>query len=142
MYACEVLVFEKKWSVCWGQGVESKRALEILTRCRVVYVDGVGVEDVSAAGCSRVDVLVDFPGVEWGVVIVADGERDCVGSWRLKADSPAHKVLREGLLCVRAEVEASTTVATSKGPVASAPPSRRNGIVVVSAIVGRRHCFG
>ncbi len=107
----------------------------------MVDVDGVGVEDVSAAGCSRVDVLVDFPGVEWSVVVVADGEGDCVNCWRLEADSPAHKVMRESLLSVCAEVEASTTVATSKGPVAAAPSARRNGIVVVGTIVGRRHCF-
>ncbi len=58
----------------WGQRAESERALEILTRCRVVEVNGVGVEDVGAAGCSGVDDFVDFPGVESGVVIVADGE--------------------------------------------------------------------
>ena len=40
----------------------------------MVDVDGVGVKDACAAGCSGVDVLVDFPGVEWGVVVVADGE--------------------------------------------------------------------
>ena len=40
----------------------------------MVEVNGLGFEDVGAAGCSRVDVLVEFPGVEWGVVIVAYGE--------------------------------------------------------------------
>jgi hypothetical protein len=44
-----------------------------MTRCGVVEVDGVGFEDVGAAGCRRVDVFVEFSGVEWGVVIGADG---------------------------------------------------------------------
>ena len=74
MYTREVPIFEKDWTVRWGQRVESKRALKILTRCRVAEVNGVGFEDIGAAGCSRVDVLVEFPGVEWGVVIVADGD--------------------------------------------------------------------
>jgi hypothetical protein len=57
-----------------GQRVESEWALEVLARCRVVEVNGVGVEDACAAGCGGVDVLVEFSCVEWGVVIVSDGE--------------------------------------------------------------------
>ena len=105
----------------------------------MVYVDGVGVEDVSAAGCSRVDVLVDFPGVEWGVVVVADGEGDCVGCWRLEAHSPAHEMLRESLLSVSVEMEASATVATSKGHAAASPAASRSGDDVVGTVVAGRH---
>jgi hypothetical protein len=39
-------------------------------------------------------------------VVVAVGEGDDVGSWWLKAHSPPHKVMREGLLGVEAEVKA------------------------------------
>ena len=41
---------------------------------RMVEVDGICLEDVVAISCSGVYVLVEFAGVERGVVIVADGE--------------------------------------------------------------------
>ena len=102
----------------------------------MVEVDGVCVEDVGAAGCSGVYVFVELPGVEWGVVVVADGERDCVSGWWLETNPPAHQMLCECILSVCSEVEASAAVASSKGPVASAPPARRGGVGVVSTIVG------
>ena len=108
----------------------------------MVEVNGVGLKNVGAAGRSRVDVLVDLPGVEWCVVVVADGEGDCVGGWWLEANAPAHQVLSEGLLCVDAKIKASTTRAASKGPCAASPPARRGGVVVASAIVGGRHLVG
>ena len=40
----------------------------------MVEVDGVCFEHVVAIHCSGVDVLVEFAGVEQGVVKVADGE--------------------------------------------------------------------
>ena len=49
----------------------------------MVEVDGVGFEDVATVGCRGLDVLVDLTGVEWRVVVIADGEGDDVGSRRL-----------------------------------------------------------
>ncbi len=46
----------------------------------MIEVDGVSVENFVAIGCRRVDVFVDFAGVEWGVMVVADGEGDYVKS--------------------------------------------------------------
>ncbi len=40
----------------------------------MVELNGVSFEDVDAVGCGRVDVLVDLTGVEWCVVVVANGE--------------------------------------------------------------------
>ena len=42
----------------------------------MVEVDGVSVEDVVAVGCRGVDVLVEFAGVEGGIVVVPDCEGD------------------------------------------------------------------
>ncbi len=44
----------------------------------MVEVDGVGIKYVVAICCRGVDVLVEFTGVEGGVVVTADGERDGV----------------------------------------------------------------
>ena len=60
----------------------------------MVEVNGISLEDVGAVGCCRIDVLVDFAGVEWCVVVVAYGEGNGVGSWWLKACPPTHQVLR------------------------------------------------
>ena len=46
----------------------------------MVEVDEVSVENVAAVGCSGVDVYVNFAGVEWGVVVITDGEGDDVSS--------------------------------------------------------------
>ena len=108
----------------------------------MVEVNGVGLENVGAAGRSRVNVLVDLPGVEWCVVVFTDGEGDCVGGRWLEANASAHHVLRECLLCVVSKMKASTTSSTSKGHVAVASSARRSGVVDAGAIVGRRHCFG
>ena len=59
---------------------------------RVVEVDGVGIEYVIAICCRGVDVLVEFAGVEGGVVVTADGEGEGVESGRLKSASPAHQL--------------------------------------------------
>ena len=61
---------------------------EDLDEARVVEVDGVSIKDVVAVGCHGVDVLVEFAGVEGGVVVSADGEGDGVGSGRLESASP------------------------------------------------------
>ena len=72
----------------------------------MVEVDGVCREDVVAIYRSGVDVLVDFAGVERGVVNVADCEGNGIcGRWQ-EAAGPVHKVLSEGHLCVVTEVEA------------------------------------
>ncbi len=108
----------------------------------MVEVDGVGLEDVGSAGCSWVNVLVGLPGVEWCVVVFADGKGDGVSGWWLEANAPAHQALGEGLLGVVAKTKASTTCAASKGPCAAPPPTRRGGVGVASAIVGGGHIVG
>ena len=76
--------FSMSTGLCAGdRGGENEWALEVLTRRRVVEVDGVSVDDVVAVGCRGVDVLVDFAGVEGGVMVVADGEGDDVRGRRL-----------------------------------------------------------
>ena len=66
----------------------------------MVRVDGVGLEDVVAIHSSSVNILVEYAGVERGVVKVADGERyGARGRWQ-EAAAPSHKVLGEGHLCV------------------------------------------
>ena len=54
----------------------------------MVEVDGVDIENVIAICCQGVDVLVEFAGIEGGVVVTADGEGDGVGSGRLESASP------------------------------------------------------
>ena len=54
--------------MCRRQRGEGERALQVLAGRRVVEVDGVGVEDVVAVGCRRVDVLSIFralSGASW-----------------------------------------------------------------------------
>jgi hypothetical protein len=46
----------------------------------MVEVDGVGLQNVAAIGCSGVDVFVDLAGVKRCVVVVADGEGNDIGS--------------------------------------------------------------
>ena len=82
MHSRKVLVLDEYRAMCRGQRSESEWALKVLTRRGVVEVDRVSVEDVVAAGCRGVDVLVEFSGVEGGVVGVADGDGDGVrGRW-------------------------------------------------------------
>ena len=69
--------------MCRGQWGEGERALKVVTWGRMVDVDGVGVEYVSAICCRGVDVHVEFAGVEGGVVVVADGEADGVRGRRM-----------------------------------------------------------
>ena len=113
-----------------------------MARRGVVEVDRVSIQDVGAVGRSRVNILVDLSGVERCVMIVADGDGYGVGGRRLEAPSPAHKVLREGCLCVEIEVEASSSGAASVGPAAAAPAAGRSDVGVIVAIVGRRHVCG
>ena len=48
----------------------------------MVEVDGVSFENVVAVCCKGVDVLVEFAGVERGVLTFADGEGDSIyGRW-------------------------------------------------------------
>ena len=105
----------------------------------MIDVDGFGVKDVVAMSCSRVDVLVVFAGVERGVVVVADGEKDGVGGSRLESAFSAHEVMCECLLGGLVEVLAAPVGARAIGPSAASPPSRRGSIGVVVAVVGRRH---
>ena len=106
----------------------------------MVEVDRISLQDVDAVGCGRVDVLIDLSGIEWRVVVVADGDGDGVcGRW-LEAPSSAHQVLREGCLCVVIEMESSPSGAASVGPVAAASAASCNGAGVIIAIVRGRHC--
>ena len=78
----KVLIFDEDRDVCRGQRVESEGALDVLARRGVVEVDGVGVKDVAIGRCG-VHVLVEFAGVEGGVVVFADSEGDMVRGRRL-----------------------------------------------------------
>jgi len=49
----------------------------------MVEIDWVCGEDFVAVGCSGVYVIVNFSGVEGGVVVVADGEGGDVRGCRL-----------------------------------------------------------
>ena len=99
----------------------------------------VCLEDVVAIHCSGVDVIVEFAGVEWGVMKAADCEGNGIcGRWQETA-APAHKVLSEGDLCIETEVEASAPVSATRGP-AGAPASGAWG-VGVGAVVVARHCL-
>jgi hypothetical protein len=69
-----------RWLCSTSQG---ERAMWVLAGRWVVEVDRVGLKDVDAVGCSGVDVLVDLAGIKRYVVVVADGERNDVGSWWL-----------------------------------------------------------
>ena len=85
----------------------------------MVHVDGVSLEDVVVIHCGRINALVEFAGVEWGVVKVADGEGYGICGRGQEAAAPAHKVLSQGDLCVETEVEASAPV-----PAAGVLPPR------------------
>ncbi len=103
-----------------------------------MQVNGVCVEDVVAVHCGRVDVLVEFAGIERGVVKVADGDGYGVGCRWQEAATPAQKVLGESHLCVENEVEASAPVPAARGPAAKPAPGAWSvgmGVVVVA-----RHC--
>ena len=64
--------------MCRGQRGEGERTLQVLAGQGMVEVYGVGLKDVV-----RVDIFVEFAGVERSVVVIANGEGDCVGSRRL-----------------------------------------------------------
>ena len=66
--------------LCRRHRGESERALHILAGRGMVEIDEVRVENVVAIGCRGVDVFVNIAGVELGVMIVADGEEDDIGS--------------------------------------------------------------
>ena len=83
MHSREVLIFDEYRDVCRGQRGESEGAREVLARRGVGEVDGVGVKDVVAIGCCGLHVLVEFAGVEGGVVVVAESEGDMVRGRRL-----------------------------------------------------------
>ncbi len=100
-------------------------------------VDRVCLEDVIAVYCCGVNVLVEFVGVERGVVKVADGKEYGVGGRRQEASSPAHKVLREDHLCGKTKVEAMALAPVAGGPAATLA-SRAWGVVAV--VIGR-HCY-
>ncbi len=85
MYAREVLVFEEYRAVCRGKRDEGEGALHVLAGRGLVEVDWIGLENVDAVGCGGVDVLVDLSGIEWRVVVVADGDGDVVGGRWLEA---------------------------------------------------------
>ena len=103
----------------------------------MVEVDAIGVKDVGAGGSCRIHVLVEFAGIEGGVMVVADSEGDRVGGRRLQSASSTHKMLGECRLRALAEMEASPAGARAVGSSAAASPTRRIGIGIVVAIVGR-----
>ncbi len=142
VYARELLVFEKYWAVCRGQGGEGEGALHVQTGRGMVEVDRVCFEDIGAVGCGGVYVLVNLAGIEWRVMVVADGDRDGVGGRWLEAPSSAHRVLREGCLSVEVEVESSSSGAAAEGPADASSAARSNGVGVSIAIVGGRHICG
>ena len=105
----------------------------------MVEVDRDGLNNVVAACCRCVDILVNFVGVERGVVEVADSEGYGVrGRWQEVA-APTHKVLSESHLCVEAEVEARGPASTPGGPAAASASGAWG--VGVGAIVVARHCL-
>ena len=79
-------------------------------------------------GRRGVNFLVDLSGIERRVMVVADGDGYGVGGRRLEAPSPAHKVLREGCLCVEIDAESSSSGAASVGPAAAASAARSSGV--------------
>jgi hypothetical protein len=108
----------------------------------VIEVDRFSLQDVDAVGRGGVDFLVNLSGIEWCVVVVADGDGDGVGDRWLEAPSSAHHVLREGCLCVEVKMESSASGAASVGPAAAASAASGSGVGVVVAVVGERHsCF-
>ena len=76
----ELLVLEEDRVVCRRHRGENERTLQVLVGRRMVEVYRVGLENVVAVGCRGVDIFVDFAGVERCVMVIADGERDGVGS--------------------------------------------------------------
>ena len=79
----ETVVLEDDRVVCRGQRGEGEKTLHVLAGRRMVKVYGAGLENVVTVGCRGVDIVVDFEGIERCVVLIADGERDGVGSRRL-----------------------------------------------------------
>ena len=103
-----------------------------------MHVDGVSLEDVVAIHCTRVNILVEFAGIERGVMKVTDGEGyGFRGRWQ-KAAAPAHKVLDEGHLCVETKAEATAPASAAKDHAAASAPGACG--VGEGAIVATRHC--
>ena len=50
---------------------------------RMAEVYGVGLKNVVAVGCRRVDIFLEFAGVERSVMVIANGEGDGVDSRQL-----------------------------------------------------------
>ena len=108
----------------------------------MVEEDRVCFEDIGAVGCGGVYVLFDLAGIEWCVVVVADGDGDGIGGRCLEAPSSAHQVLREGCLSVGVKVEASSSGAAAEDPAAAASAARISGVRALVAVVGGRHNCG
>ena len=83
VYSRKVLVLDEYRAMCRRHGNKGERALQVLAGRGLVEVDRVGVDDVVAVGCHGVDVIVDFAGVDGGVMVVAGGEGDDVRGRRL-----------------------------------------------------------
>ena len=105
----------------------------------VVKVDRVGVQDIGAVGCRRVDSLIDLSGIERCVVVIADCDGYGVVGWWLETPPPTHEVLREGCLCGRGKVKASSSGAASVRSAAAASAARGGGVGVIVAVVGGGH---
>jgi hypothetical protein len=100
----------------------------------VVEVDGVCFEDVVAIHYNGIYALVDFAGVERGVVKVADCEGNGIcGRWH-EATALAHKMLSDGYLCIETEVEASAPDLAARGQ-ATAPASGVWGVGVDAIVI-------
>ncbi len=68
----------------------------------MIEADRVGLENIASACCKGIYAVVNFAGVERGVVKVADDEGYGVcGRWQEVA-TPTHKLLSEGHVCVEA----------------------------------------
>ena len=105
----------------------------------MVQVDGVILEDVVAIHCRRVNIFVESAGVERGVVKVADGEGDGVRYRWQEVAAPAHEVLGECHLRVKAKVEATAPSSAAKDPAAAS--SSESGGVGVGVVVVTQHRY-
>jgi hypothetical protein len=106
----------------------------------MVAIDGFDLQDIVAVECCWVDVFVEFLGVGRGVVKVADGEGDGVGSCWPEAVSSFHEVLGENHLGAYVEVEAYALGSAARGmvsPFASLP----NSVVIGGAVIVVSHFF-
>ena len=78
----KVLVLDGDWDVRGRHKGKREGTLHVLTRRRVTEVDKICLEDIVAVHCCGVDFLVEFAGVERGVVKVPVCEEDgACGRW-------------------------------------------------------------